>query len=178
MVNLSFHHFHIWCVYCAVFKQGNCAENTAKNCSITREEQDAFAIGSYSRSKAAFESGVLAKEIVPVSIPQRGTKKMAKISLSSRRDICHLYNTNIWWWHGFIGKPDVVVSQDEEWRRVDFSKVPKLKAVFQRENGNHPIIFVYFLPLHALGNNMRPLFESCTSYKYMHCVYTQNATKI
>eukprot|EP00064_Thunnus_orientalis_P014238 superscaffoldBa00002453_g14280 len=86
------------------FHMGNCAENTAKNCSITREEQDAYAIGSYSRSKAAFESGVLAKEIVPVSIPKKG-------------------------------KPDVVVSEDEEWRRVDFSKVPKLKAVFQRENG-------------------------------------------
>uniref|UniRef100_A0A8D3DJB9 acetyl-CoA C-acetyltransferase n=1 Tax=Scophthalmus maximus TaxID=52904 RepID=A0A8D3DJB9_SCOMX len=75
------------------FHMGNCAENT-----------DAFAIGSYSRSKAAYESGVLAKEIVPVSIPQRG-------------------------------KPDVVVCEDEEWRKVDFSKVPKLRAVFQRENG-------------------------------------------
>ncbi|KAG7222774.1 hypothetical protein INR49_016093 [Caranx melampygus] len=86
------------------FHMGNCAENTAKNSKITREEQDAYAIGSYSRSKAAFESGVLAKEIVPVSIPQKG-------------------------------KPDVVVSEDEEWRRVDFSKVPKLRAVFQKENG-------------------------------------------
>uniref|UniRef100_A0A8C8HAU7 acetyl-CoA C-acetyltransferase n=1 Tax=Oncorhynchus tshawytscha TaxID=74940 RepID=A0A8C8HAU7_ONCTS len=84
--------------------QGNCAENTAKNSQISREEQDAYAISSYSRSKAAYESGVLAKEIVPVSIPQRG-------------------------------KPDVVVSEDEEWRRVDFSKVPKLRAVFQKENG-------------------------------------------
>lgn len=33
------------------------------------------------------------------------------------------------------GKPDVVVGEDEEWRKVDFSKVPKLKAVFQKENG-------------------------------------------
>ncbi|CAM9404784.1 unnamed protein product [Lampetra planeri] len=33
------------------------------------------------------------------------------------------------------GKPDVVVSEDEEFRRVDFSKVPKLKTVFQKENG-------------------------------------------
>lgn len=30
----------------------------------------------------------------------------------------------------------MVVSEDEEWRRVDFSKVPKLRAVFQKENGN------------------------------------------
>ncbi|MFT7800262.1 acetyl-CoA acetyltransferase, mitochondrial, partial [Arapaima gigas] len=86
------------------FHMGNCAENTAKNSGISREEQDAYAINSYSRSKAAWESGVLAKEVVPVSISQRG-------------------------------KPDLVVSEDEEFRRVDFSKVPKLKAVFQKENG-------------------------------------------
>lgn len=53
--------------------QGNCAENTAKNCKISREEQDAYAINSYSRSRAAHEAGVLAKEIVPVTIPQKGT---------------------------------------------------------------------------------------------------------
>lgn len=28
------------------------------------------------------------------------------------------------------------MTEDEEWRRVDFAKVPKLKAVFQKENGN------------------------------------------
>ena len=33
------------------------------------------------------------------------------------------------------GKPDVVVKEDEEHKRVDFSKIPKLKTVFQRENG-------------------------------------------
>uniref|UniRef100_A0A8C9W8Q9 acetyl-CoA C-acetyltransferase n=1 Tax=Scleropages formosus TaxID=113540 RepID=A0A8C9W8Q9_SCLFO len=54
------------------FHMGNCAENTAKNSGISREEQDKYAISSYTRSKAAWESGVLAKEVVPVSIPQRG----------------------------------------------------------------------------------------------------------
>lgn len=34
------------------------------------------------------------------------------------------------------GKQDVVVSEDEEWRRVDFSKVPKLRPVFLKENGS------------------------------------------
>lgn len=34
----------------------------------------------------------------------------------------------------------MVVSEDEEWRRVDFSKVPKLKAVFQKENGNDAVL--------------------------------------
>ncbi|XP_025784474.1 acetyl-CoA acetyltransferase, mitochondrial [Puma concolor] len=83
---------------------GNCAENTAKKLHITREEQDAYAVGSYSRSQAAWDAGRFAEEVVPVTISAKG-------------------------------KPDVVVKEDEEYRRVDFSKVPKLKTVFQKENG-------------------------------------------
>lgn len=50
---------------------GFAAELCAKECGITREEQDAFAIESYKRSQAAWESGVMANEIIPVKIPQR-----------------------------------------------------------------------------------------------------------
>ncbi|CAN5472753.1 acetyl-CoA C-acyltransferase [soil metagenome] len=50
---------------------GNAAELCAKECSISREEQDAFAIESYKRSQAAWEQGKFANEIVPVEIPQR-----------------------------------------------------------------------------------------------------------
>lgn len=35
------------------------------------------------------------------------------------------------------GKPDTEVKEDEEYKRVDFSKVPMLKAVFQKENGKY-----------------------------------------
>lgn len=50
---------------------GNAAELCAKECGVTREEQDAFAIESYKRSQAAIEKGLFASEIVPVEIPQR-----------------------------------------------------------------------------------------------------------
>lgn len=50
---------------------GNAAELCAKECGISREEQDAFAIESYKRSQAAWEKGLFAEEIVPVPIPQR-----------------------------------------------------------------------------------------------------------
>lgn len=50
---------------------GNAAELCAKECGISREEQDAFAVESYKRSQAAWESGKFADEVVPVSIPQR-----------------------------------------------------------------------------------------------------------
>lgn len=50
---------------------GNAAELCAKECGISRDEQDAFAIESYKRSQAAWESGKFKEEVVPVEIPQR-----------------------------------------------------------------------------------------------------------
>lgn len=50
---------------------GNAAELCAGECGISREEQDAFAVESYKRSQAAWETGKFAAEVVPVQIPQR-----------------------------------------------------------------------------------------------------------
>jgi acetyl-CoA C-acetyltransferase len=50
---------------------GNAAELCAKECGISREEQDKFAIESYKRSQAAWENGWFTNEVVPVEIPQR-----------------------------------------------------------------------------------------------------------
>ncbi len=47
------------------------ADATAKKLQISRTDQDAFAISSYTRSKAAWESGFYAAEVVPVAVPQR-----------------------------------------------------------------------------------------------------------
>ncbi len=53
------------------YAMGNAADLCATNCNITRAEQDAFAIQSYTRSQAAWTNGSFAAEVVPVSIPQR-----------------------------------------------------------------------------------------------------------
>jgi len=53
------------------FPMGNCAEHTAKEMKISREEQDAYAIQSYRRAAAAWESGAFAEEIVPVELQGR-----------------------------------------------------------------------------------------------------------
>lgn len=47
------------------------AENVAKRCSITREEQDEFALRSQQRAKAAMENERFANEIVPVRFKDR-----------------------------------------------------------------------------------------------------------
>jgi acetyl-CoA C-acetyltransferase len=50
---------------------GTYADLCAKDHNFTKEDQDDFAIQSYTRSKAAWESGKFQDEVVPVSIPQR-----------------------------------------------------------------------------------------------------------
>lgn len=56
---------------------------------------------SYKRSAKAASSGVFKSQIIPVSIPQKK------------------------------GKPDLVINEDEEYKRVDFDKFEKLATVFQ-----------------------------------------------
>ena len=84
------------------YAMGNAADMCAKECNISREEQDAFAIESYKRSAAAWASGKFNDEVVPVEIVGR--------------------------------KGDVVVfKEDEEFKSVNFEKIPQLKPVFSKE---------------------------------------------
>ena len=53
------------------YAMGNAAELCAKECNISREQQDEFAIESYKRSQAAVNEGKFTDEIVGVEIPQR-----------------------------------------------------------------------------------------------------------
>ncbi len=50
---------------------GNCAELCAKEYNFSREDQDNFAITSYTRAAEAWKAGRFDHEIVPVSVPQR-----------------------------------------------------------------------------------------------------------
>jgi len=50
---------------------GVCADACAQEYNFSREDQDAFAIESYKRSAAAWESGKFTDEVVPVEVPQR-----------------------------------------------------------------------------------------------------------
>lgn len=80
---------------------GICADRTAEEYQISREEQDAFAIQSYKRSAESTEKGLFKQEIVPVSVPQRK------------------------------GEP-IVISEDEEFKRVNFDKIPGLRPAFTK----------------------------------------------
>lgn len=84
------------------YAMGNAADMCAKECNISREEQDAFAIDSYKKSAAAWSAGHFTNEIVPVEITGK--------------------------------KGDVVVFQeDEEYKSVNFDKIPGLRPVFSKE---------------------------------------------
>lgn len=47
------------------------AENLAKDYGISREAADAYAVRSHQRAAAAWDKGLFADELVPVSVPQR-----------------------------------------------------------------------------------------------------------
>ena len=85
--------------HCAM---GVCADNTAKEMKISRQDQDNYAINSYKRSAAAWSAGKFNDEIVPVSITDR------KGNVTSFKE-------------------------DEEYKNVNFEKIPALKAVFTKE---------------------------------------------
>ena len=53
------------------YPMGNAAELCATECKISREEQDAYAVESYTRSAKAWEAGTFKNEIVSVEVPQR-----------------------------------------------------------------------------------------------------------
>jgi len=87
------------------FHMGNCGENTAKKLGITREEQDEYGMNSYKKAAAAYEQGSIKDELVEVEVK------------------------------GKRGKPSTLVTEDEEFRKVNFDKFAKLSTVFQKEGG-------------------------------------------
>ena len=60
----------LWDVY-NKYHMGITAENVAKQSEISREAQDALALGSQQKAAAAQDAGRFKDEIVPVSIPQK-----------------------------------------------------------------------------------------------------------
>jgi acetyl-CoA C-acetyltransferase len=60
----------LWDVY-NHYHMGITAENVAKKYGVTREQQDALALGSQQKAAAAQEAGRFKEEIVPVSIAQK-----------------------------------------------------------------------------------------------------------
>jgi len=53
------------------YHMGTTAENVARKWQLTREEQDAFALGSQNKAEAAQKAGKFKDEIVPVTIKSR-----------------------------------------------------------------------------------------------------------
>ncbi len=60
----------LWDVY-NNYAMGNAAELCAKECNISREQQDEFAIESYKRALKAFDDGAFAGELIKVKVTGR-----------------------------------------------------------------------------------------------------------
>jgi acetyl-CoA C-acetyltransferase len=85
--------------HCAM---GVCADNTAKEMKISRQDQDAYAINSYKRSASSWAAGKFKDEVIAVDITDR--------------------------------KGNVTqFTEDEEYKNVNFDKMPGLKPAFTKE---------------------------------------------
>ncbi|MEO6189343.1 MAG: acetyl-CoA C-acyltransferase, partial [Saprospiraceae bacterium] len=78
---------------------GVCGDETAAKLNISRQEQDDYAIRSYTKSAESTALGKFKNEIAPVVIPQKK------------------------------GEP-ISISEDEEYKKVDFSKLAGLRPAF------------------------------------------------
>ncbi|MCD8151859.1 MAG: thiolase family protein [Clostridiales bacterium] len=87
------------------FNMGMTAENVAAKMNISREDQDAFALESQQKARAAIDAGRFADEIIPLTVPQ-GRKK-----------------------------PPVTFDTDEFPRETSMEKLAKLNPAFQPEGG-------------------------------------------
>jgi acetyl-CoA C-acetyltransferase len=82
---------------------GMCGEKCSVDYDISRADQDAFSIASYERAAAAWAAGKFDFEVCPVTVP------------------------------GKRGKPDTVISVDEEFTNVDVSKLASLRPAFKKD---------------------------------------------
>jgi acetyl-CoA C-acetyltransferase len=84
---------------------GIAGEECAKDHSITREQQDEYAIASYQKAQKATAEGLFKEEIVPVEIP------------------------------GFRGKPSTFVTTDDEVKNLNIEKLKAMRPAFQPNGG-------------------------------------------
>ncbi|MCE7063687.1 acetyl-CoA C-acyltransferase [Dyadobacter sp. CY326] len=82
---------------------GLCGDRTATKYNISREDQDAFAIRSYTKSAESTANGFFQNEIAAVEVPSPK------------------------------GGDAVIVSEDEEYKKVKFEKIPLLKPAFSTD---------------------------------------------
>lgn len=84
---------------------GVSGELCADDHSITREEQDEYAIATYTRAQKATADGIFAQEIAPVEVS------------------------------GGRGKPAVKITTDEEVKNLNAEKLKTVRPVFKPQNG-------------------------------------------
>jgi 3-oxoadipyl-CoA thiolase len=68
------------------YSMGETAENVVAQCGVSREDQDAFALASQQRWKAAHEAGRFADEIVPIDAPHGRETRTVEIDEHPRLD--------------------------------------------------------------------------------------------
>lgn len=69
------------------YSMGETAENVVEQCNVSREDQDAFALASQQRWKAAYDAGRLADEVVPIEVPDGRSTRVVETDEHPRPDV-------------------------------------------------------------------------------------------
>ena len=95
-------------VYCrhSLLTMGRCSERTIEKYSISRQEQDSFCAESYRRANAAWQRRFFDREIVKIEKPHKHGQKHHDHS-------------------------QCLIDEDEEYKKVDYNKIPTLKPAFE-----------------------------------------------
>ncbi len=139
-------HDGLWDPYGDVH-MGNCGELCAREYGFTREEQDAFSLRSYERARAATESGLAAREIVPVEVPQKK------------------------------GAPEVIARDEEPFKvdlakmpglKPAFQKDGSITAANSSKLNDGAAALVLTTASHAAANGLRPIARIVAHASYAH----------
>lgn len=76
----------LWDVY-HNYHMGSAAELCARECNITRDMQDEYAIMSYNRALESIEQGRFKEEMIPIEVPQ---KKGDPVVVNEDEDVCKI----------------------------------------------------------------------------------------
>ena len=68
------------------YSMGETAENVVEQCGVSREDQDAFALASQQRWKAAYDAGRFTDEVVPIEVPDGRTSRIVDTDEHPRPD--------------------------------------------------------------------------------------------
>ncbi|ETN74156.1 acetyl-CoA C-acetyltransferase [Necator americanus] len=130
---------------------GNCGEKTARELVISRDMQDEYAIGSYRKAAAAWKSGIMNAEVVPVTVKTRkGTssvdmdEEFSKVNFDKMKLLKAVFQKGMFSSFSIDG---TITYQPCEQALKEHNAKPAARIVAYADAATHPLDFAVAPPL-------------------------------